>query len=618
MSNKITRVRVNGGFLSGLDLQFSAGLNVIIGPRGSGKTALIELVRHALTASQTMQATAREREKYIRAILGNGEVIVDLSDNSTSTQVIVNAKGSGRIESTSSSVLVLGQNELEHIASDPYGRLELIDTRAQVNTKEIDQPMQEVSRMTFRLHAVREQLRALHDQLRPRTQLTHDLEAAEAREAELLANESPQILAKKNQLGELESKLRQVQADTTNMHAALSAAASVSTGIESLSHTVRSSLESTVRVIKDPEISADFLRATEAIRSAEGHIASMHSLLSEKAFQKELNANDIRATIQPLREQLEAAEFGLGETTAKVGAIKSSLAELAAVEITLRDKKNEYDEIRSARDFLLDQLENQQEYVYAQRLEAAREITGHLADGIEVSVKHLADTNEFQDRLQNAMAGSKIQFRPLAEKMASSLLPRQLLELAENDDALAMADVLAIPSERAARALGELQNSEALQALATTTLRDRVDFLLREGSVVKPVDQLSTGQKCAVTLPIVLTELTRSLLLDQPEDHLDNAFLVHRVIAGLVERRASNAQTIVITHNPNIPVLGSADQVLVLSSDGQRGHVEETGKFDSVPIVEAITRLMEGGRKAFQDRADFYSRLYRSEVNNDF
>jgi recombinational DNA repair ATPase RecF len=63
MSNKITRVRVNGGFLAGLDLQFSAGLNVIIGPRGSGKTALIELVRHALTASQSTQATAREREK---------------------------------------------------------------------------------------------------------------------------------------------------------------------------------------------------------------------------------------------------------------------------------------------------------------------------------------------------------------------------------------------------------------------------------------------------------------------------------------------------------------------------------------------------------------------------
>jgi chromosome segregation ATPase len=550
--------------------------------------------------------------------LGNGEVIVDLSDDSASIQVIVNAKGSGRIESTTSAVLVLGQNELEHIASDPYGRLELIDTRAQVNAEEIDSPMQEVSRMTLRLHTVREQLRALHDQLRPRTQLTHDLEAAEAREAELLANESPQILAKKDQLGALESELRQVQADAANMHAALSAAASASTGIESISHTVRSSLESTVRVIKDSEVSADFLSVTKAILLAEAHLSSMHSLLSKKASQKELNANVIRATIQPLREQLEASEFGLGETTAKVGAIKSSLAELASVEITLKDKKTEYDEIRLARDFLLDQLENQQEAVYAQRLKAAREITEHLVDGIEVSVKHLADTNQFQDRLEIAMAGSKLQFRPLAEKMANSLLPRQLLELAENDDAVAMADLLAIPSDRAVRALGELQNSDALQSLATTTLRDRVDFLLRQGSVVKPVDQLSTGQKCAVTLPIVLTELKRSLLLDQPEDHLDNAFLVHRVIAGLLERRASNAQTIVITHNPNIPVLGSADQVLVLSSDGQRGQVVESGKFDSVPIVEAITSLMEGGRKAFRDRAKFYSRLDPSGVEDEF
>ena len=164
-------------------------------------------------------------------------------------------------------------------------------------------------------------------------------------------------------------------------------------------------------------------------------------------------------------------------------------------------------------------------------------------------------------------------------------------------------------SERAARALGELQSSEALQSLATTALRDRVDFLLREGSTVKPVDELSTGQKCAVTLPIVLTELTRSLLLDQPEDHLDNAFLVHRVIKGLLERRTSKAQTIVITHNPNIPVLGSADQVVVLSSDGRRGQIVESGNFSDVPSVETITKLMEGGRQAFQDRAQFYSLL---------
>lgn len=618
MSTEITRVRVNGGFLAGLDVTFSAGLNVIIGPRGSGKTALIELVRHALAANQSSQANTREREKYVRAILGSGDVIVDLSVDGSSTQVIVNAKGAGRIDSTSSSVLVLGQNELESIAADPSGRLDLIDTRANVDATATEQSTEEVSDLTLRLHETREALRSLQDQLRPQAQLIQDLEAAEARESDLLANESPQILAKKDHLSLLESQLRTVQTDAANMHAAVNAAGSVSVGMQAINRSVRSDLTATISNLTNPSLARDFNLFTRAISAASDHLTSMQSLLAANIAEKEADANSIRATMQPIREQLEAAEHGLGEVTARVGAIKSSLAELNSVKQTYSDKTAQYEEMRSMRDRLLEELESHQEKVYSQRLSAAREVTEHLVDGIEVSVKHLADTSDFQERLQSALAGSKLQFRPLAERMASSLLPRQLLEMAENDESAALADLLNMTSERAARALGELQTGEALASLATTTLRDRVDFLLREGTTVKPVDQLSTGQKCAVTLPIVLTEVMRSLLLDQPEDHLDNAFLVHRVVEGLVERRSSGAQTIVVTHNPNIPVLGAADQVLVFNSDGARGKVNESGKFDDASIVKTITQLMEGGRQAFLDRAKFYNLADSSKDAHEF
>ena len=113
-----------------------------------------------------------------------------------------------------------------------------------------------------------------------------------------------------------------------------------------------------------------------------------------------------------------------------------------------------------------------------------------------------------------------------------------------------------------------LDRKEVLAGLAEISLRDSVDFRLRDGSVDKSVDLLSTGQKCAVTLPIILSEQERTLILDQPEDHLDNAYLVKNVVAGLVARSRNGAQTIVATHNANIPVLGSAENVVVLTSDG--------------------------------------------------
>jgi ABC-type protease/lipase transport system fused ATPase/permease subunit len=105
----------------------------------------------------------------------------------------------------------------------------------------------------------------------------------------------------------------------------------------------------------------------------------------------------------------------------------------------------------------------------------------------------------------------------------------------------------------------------------------------------------------------VISERERSLILDQPEDHLDNAFLVSNVVSALLARTESGAQTIVATHNANIPVLGSADTVVVLGSDGTTGSVEVQGPFDDDAVVDRITQLMEGGRAAFARRSSFYA-----------
>jgi len=138
------------------------------------------------------------------------------------------------------------------------------------------------------------------------------------------------------------------------------------------------------------------------------------------------------------------------------------------------------------------------------------------------------------------------------------------------------------------------------------TLLDTVDVRLVDGAVEKSVESLSTGQKCAVTLPIILAEQGKSLLLDQPEDHLDNEFLVDNVVKILRARSHKGLQTIVATHNANIPVLGEAQNVVALVSNGESGSIRELGAFDEDAIVARVTTLMEGGRKAFKRRAAFY------------
>ena len=60
------------------------------------------------------------------------------------------------------------------------------------------------------------------------------------------------------------------------------------------------------------------------------------------------------------------------------------------------------------------------------------------------------------------------------------------------------------------------------------------------------------------------------------------------------------------THNANIPVLGNADRVILLGSDGKRGFVRHAGALDDQESVSAITTVMEGGIEAFDRRAKFY------------
>jgi predicted ATPase len=106
-------------------------------------------------------------------------------------------------------------------------------------------------------------------------------------------------------------------------------------------------------------------------------------------------------------------------------------------------------------------------------------------------------------------------------------------------------------------------------------------------------------------LPIVLQHDERVLVIDQPEDHIDNAFITDSLIKA-IRARSPHSQLIVSTHNANIPVLGDAKLVVQLTSDGRNGSVEVCSPLDDDVAVDAITSLMEGGIDAFRKRAAFY------------
>ena len=212
----------------------------------------------------------------------------------------------------------------------------------------------------------------------------------------------------------------------------------------------------------------------------------------------------------------------------------------------------------------------------------------------------------FSAAIADALRGSGLRYNELSSMLAKKGSPRELLEAVDTNDFDLIADATSITKERAARTLAQLGETD-LGALATVAVEDTVQLQLLDGSDYKDIGELSTGQRCTVVLPLVLRHTDRVLIVDQPEDHIDNAFIADTLILSVLAR-GSDSQIIFSTHNANIPVLGNADRVIQLGSDGRRGFSILASNLNESSVVNAITTVMEGGAEAFRKRATFYSR----------
>lgn len=126
-------------------------------------------------------------------------------------------------------------------------------------------------------------------------------------------------------------------------------------------------------------------------------------------------------------------------------------------------------------------------------------------------------------------------------------------------------------------------------------------------SSYRTLDALSKGQRATALLLLLLSVSRTPLIIDQPEDDLDNRFIYSGVVRHLRKLKGQR-QIIVSTHNANVPVLGDAELVVTLEGDGQRGRVSEerSGSLDEPLVMRTAEDILEGGHKAFDTRRHLY------------
>ena len=137
----------------------------------------------------------------------------------------------------------------------------------------------------------------------------------------------------------------------------------------------------------------------------------------------------------------------------------------------------------------------------------------------------------------------------------------------------------------------------------------KVHFKSRGGGW-SPLTHGSPGQQTAALLAFVLGLGTEPIILDQPEDDLDNTLIYDLLVSQLRETKLRR-QVIVVTHNPNIVVHGDAEFVLSLEAGNGQTRIRCEGGLQEQKVRDEICRVMEGGSEAFETR---YRRIMPAEV----
>ena len=140
------------------------------------------------------------------------------------------------------------------------------------------------------------------------------------------------------------------------------------------------------------------------------------------------------------------------------------------------------------------------------------------------------------------------------------------------------------------------------------TVVEQTDGVTINGNEID-INEGSPGQKCAAILAFILNSGENPLIIDQPEDDLDNSLIYSLVVRSIREMKKKR-QIIIVTHNPNIPVLGDAEGIIILERNSE-GKVsfrkdKKAGCIEEIEIRKGICEIMEGGPDAFRKREKKY------------
>jgi predicted ATPase len=210
--------------------------------------------------------------------------------------------------------------------------------------------------------------------------------------------------------------------------------------------------------------------------------------------------------------------------------------------------------------------------------------------------------------MQARMTGSYLQ-RQQIENICSKVTPSDLALWVRNKDYGKLRTATGISLQWAEEVIGKLFTWQSIFDLQVLAKPPKPVITVHTRSTppkVIPVFNLSDGQRHTILLTIaMLAESNVPLVIDQPEDDLDNAFIFSSIVTTLRSIKEKR-QVIVVTHNANIAVLGDSELLLPMQRENDCGRSVERGSIDRTDTKLFVQNILEGGPAAFLRRKEIY------------
>jgi len=613
-NGRILSVKINGSsFLKNVSLDFNQDLNTLIGGRGVGKSAILEAIRYCLDLP--VYSDEEYRENFVKSVVGSGgtiEIEIERFFGETSMKdkikrVIgqlptVKGKNLTPEELFGEKIpLFLGQKELYALSLREDFQLSLIDNLIGEDIKKEDLELKKL-------------ITILEDNSRELLSEKKKIQKKEEYEQELKTiNEHIKTFQDLGVAEKMAKHTALIQDEKILINA-----------IDKLKDKINELNQSIQDTVKEIERESKLLQNGNSVEKNILLEASNEFLEVKKYFENlkkdfEINAKNYQQKIDFLQKKWQEQKKNY-ET--EINNIKQELSakglEPDKYESLIKRKNqiepilNEYSKITSKitelekkRNELKRKIKEQRHKLFNIRKTKLDELNQKLNNRLKIDIEYLNNKEKFKEQFSELLRGSGI-----SKEAINSIIKKDAIDGLEISKFIILGkeklqETFGLTDAMVQRFLDWFKNDERLFKIETLFPDDKILMKLKVDKTYKELNTLSAGQKATALLILLFAQENRILIIDQPEEDLDNRFIYEDVVKILREIK-NNRQIILVTHNANIPVLGDAEQVFVLEAINNECIIKDIGSIDKMSIAQNIKSIMEGGEEAFKRRIEKY------------